>query len=275
MSIISNSFFFKTFLRIGDDENQSSIQNRFGSIMFFMFSATFPQADGAASTFPIEKAIVRHEYSNYTYHVSAYYIAKVMAEVPFELFFMLVSTIIYYFLVGYQVGVGEFFIFYVRILFLFTHILIVFFQAAIVLTALISALFGICVGAAVSNIAVAAALVPIVIIPIITFSGFFLNAADAPPYFVWIQHISYFRYVFEILLVNEMEGLTFECDIDEFVTAGNVTICPITTGEQVIDQYDFDTGIYARNFGILVAIWVFLFMLGLGILSLGMRKKRT
>jgi len=141
--------------------------------------------------------------------------------------------------------------------------------------ALISALFGLCVGTAVSQVAVAGAMVPIVIIPFVAFSGFFLNVDDSPPYFVWVPYISYFRYAFEILLVNEMEGLKFECDQDEFVKSGNRTLCPITTGEQVIDSYEFETGTHARNFGILLAIWVFLFGLGLGILNLRMRQKRT
>jgi len=130
------------------------------------------------------------------------------------------------------------------------------------------------VGIAVNSVGLAGSIFPLAIVPFITFSGSLLNADDVPVYLVWLQYISYIRYGFEILFVNEFEGLEFECDSDEFIREGNITICPIRTGEQAIDNYEFETGIFGRNFAVMIAIWCFLFLFGLGLLKLRMRQKR-
>jgi hypothetical protein len=38
----------------------------------------------------------------------------------------------------------------------------------------------------------------LVLILFIMFSGFYLNASNTPPYFIWVAPISYVRYAFEV-----------------------------------------------------------------------------
>ncbi len=41
-------------------------------------------------------------------------------------------------------------------------------------------------------------------IPFVIFSGLFLNANDIPNYFIWIYYISFVRYGFEAVMINEV-----------------------------------------------------------------------
>jgi len=43
----------------------------------------------------------------------------------------------------------------------------------------------------------ALALAPIIIIPLLIMSGFFVNHNQIPDYLIWIEYISMFRYGFE------------------------------------------------------------------------------
>src|SRR5689334_17819008 len=74
----------------------------------------------------------------------------------------------------------------------------------------------------------------LVMLLLIMFGGFYLNANNTPPYtaslvlarlilslfssflffsyFLWVQYISYVRYGFEALAINEFLGVKFVCD---------------------------------------------------------------
>jgi ABC-type multidrug transport system permease subunit len=56
--------------------------------------------------------------------------------------------------------------------------------------------------------------------------------SSVPVYFVWILYLSFFRFGFEALVINEFYGKTIDCLENELVGG----ICPITSGEQVIAQ---------------------------------------
>jgi len=65
----------QVFLQV--DDNQTSIQNRQGAILFFLMVASLLPATFQATTFPIEKKLVAHETLNNMYRITSYYFAKV------------------------------------------------------------------------------------------------------------------------------------------------------------------------------------------------------
>lgn len=98
-----------------------------------------------------------------------------------------------------------------------------------------------------------------VLLPLMLFSGFFLNSDSIPPYFEWISYLSPIKYGFTALAKNEFPGLTFHCG-DQ--TTNSVSACPYKTGDDVIRQLNFDSQpSLAENEGILLALAVGFFTL--------------
>jgi len=63
--------------------------------------------------------------------------------------------------------------------------------------------------------------------------AFFLSPANLPAYFSWIDALSFIKYTYIGISLNELTGLKLTCTPAELaVAAGGV--CPITSGEQVI-----------------------------------------
>ncbi len=63
-------------------------------------------------TFPIERLVFLREENSKMYNVTAYYIAKNIVETPLLLFTPLISAIIDYFMIGFNISkVENFFIF--------------------------------------------------------------------------------------------------------------------------------------------------------------------
>ncbi|KAK6018696.1 hypothetical protein OSTOST_15708, partial [Ostertagia ostertagi] len=74
---------------------------------------------------------------------------------------------------------------------------------------------------------------PIFVIPMLAFGGFFITYESIPGYFMWLSALSYFKYSYEALAINEWET------IDVIPGCQNHTFkyrqCP-TSGAQVLEQ---------------------------------------
>lgn len=81
------------------------------------------------------------------------------------------------------------------------------------------------------------AIAPTVFIPLMLFAGFLLNEDNIPVWLIWVKYLSLFKWGFQILAINEFEGLTFECNADEITDNGD---CPIPDGEKVLRNLDLD-----------------------------------
>lgn len=78
------------------------------------------------------------------------------------------------------------------------------------------------------NLPTALAVAPLSLLPMMLFSGLFVNSENIPVYFDWIKYLSPMKYGFEGMLKAQMEGLLIPNGDDS----------PIT-GELVIRQYGF------------------------------------
>ena len=80
------------------------------------------------------------------------------------------------------------------------------------------------------------------------FGGFLLPWGAVPKWFIWLYWISYLRYVFASLCINEFEGRTLDC------TEGSC----YRTGDDFLDAYDltaFSIGVNAAFLAALVTVF--------------------
>jgi len=97
-----------------------------------------------------------------------------------------------------------------------------------------------CLGAALP-LPIASILAPIVMIMNMLFGGFFANTGNIPSFISWIKYISFVNYAFSAAVQIEFGGLEIVCEDDQYTTASDGTrSCPITRGEQVIEELEAD-----------------------------------
>lgn len=132
------------------------------------------------TTFPHEKAIVSRERAGKMYHVSAYYLAKVVAEMPFRLLGNMIYAIILYWFVGLRSGADYFFIF----------------LAIILLQAVSTQALAFVTSALAPTSEIALAITPLCLIILIMFSGFFINLDSLPAGSEWLAYVSNIRWSF-------------------------------------------------------------------------------
>ncbi|GMH52576.1 hypothetical protein TrRE_jg4903 [Triparma retinervis] len=185
--------------QLGD--NQNSIQDRNGVLFFMSANGMMSSVMGVLSTFGNERASFIRDYENQLYKVGPYLLAKVACEAPFYFFIPLTGATIMYFCVGFQNAASKY---------LNTAIVMVTLNyAGMSMGLILASLF--------SDIAVALLVAPLIIMPLMMFSGFFLNADSTPVYYSWIPWISPMKYAFSALAMNEYRGLDLKCLPDEYI----------------------------------------------------------
>ena len=87
---------------------------------------------------------------------------------------------------------------------------------------------------------------PLITIVFLLMGGFYVQTDNIPSYFKWVESISYLKYAYRALMVNEFSGLSLSC------SAGPC----YSSGEEVLGLYGMQTASVAGDLLILVAIIV-------------------
>jgi len=251
------------FLQLVDD--QRGIQDREGSLFFIAVNGMMTSTMGVLSIFAAEKAVFIREYESGLYRLPAYFLSRTVVELPFKIVFPIIGGSLLYWIIGYQDVAVKY----------LTMILIM-----LILENCGTAL-GIFVASFFEDIAIALAIVPMLLMPLMVFSGFIVNSSTSPAFLQWLKYISPMKYAFVALTKNEFTGLNLHCTSSQYsnVTIGNppVTkmVCPIQTGEQVISLLGFDDqGSIAINIVVLAAMYFILLILAYGALWRQLRLRK-
>ncbi len=84
------------------------------------------------------------------------------------------------------------------------------------------------------------------------FGGFLLAPSRIPKYFSWLDVLSYFKYTYVALSLNELEGLQLACDN----TLSTTQTC-IYDGQTLIQERGFDYMDISACIGVLLAFILF------------------
>ncbi|CAH8827493.1 unnamed protein product [Trichobilharzia szidati] len=224
----------------------------FFTLLFLMFAALMP----TVMTFPLEISIFFREHLNSWYSLKAYYLAKSLADVPFQIFFPIVYASITYWMTEQPNDAIRFFQF-----------LIISVQ-----TSLVGQSLGLVIGTA-TSLQVAVFLGPVTGIPILLFSGFFLSLYSIPKYLQWLSYISFTRYSFsgalKIIYGNNRTDL--DCLRKRVNKISYPCLGKPTMVFQALNIPEYNVSV---DFGVLCIFFLFLRILGYYILRWRVRGQR-
>jgi len=218
------------YLRTAADNNQKSIQNITGVLFFMIVNQAMGGVMAVLQTFPVELPMFYREYQARMYTSSSFYLARTLSEAPFQIGFPIIFATICYWMIGLDPTAERYFgcVF------------------VIVLTANVAFSLGYMISTLASTVQVALALGPVILLPFMLFGGFFINEDSIPVYFSWIAKISFFKYGYEAVSINEWKDKTIGCDPGE--------VCQTTSGNIVLQTLSMDPNDYWRDVGVLFGL---------------------
>ncbi|XP_034187732.1 ATP-binding cassette subfamily G member 4 isoform X1 [Osmia lignaria lignaria] len=163
---------------IGNDG--AKVLSNLGFLFFNMLFLMYTSMTITILSFPLELPVLLKENFNRWYSLKAYYLAITVSDIPFQAIFCIIYVTLVYFMTSQPTDGTRF------SMFLGTCLLISFVAQSV----------GLVVGAAM-NVQNGVFLAPVMSVPFLLFSGFFVSFDAIPVYLRWITYLSYIRYGFE------------------------------------------------------------------------------
>jgi len=229
-SIVVSILIGFVFYKLGN--GQGSVQKRQAVLFFCVINQGIFASLETINSFPSERALALRERAAGTYYVSAYFMAKTVADTLFQLLPPIVFSSIVYHLVGLQESAEKFWV--------FTCFMVLCQLSATSLATMVSCL------ARTTDMSV-------IVLPLFfecgrLFGGFFLPPSQLPIYFSWLDALSYVKYTYTGISLNELTDLTYTCEVAEMREG----VCPTMHGAQVIDRLGLDFITRDQAAGILI-----------------------
>ncbi|XP_034952371.1 ATP-binding cassette sub-family G member 4 [Chelonus insularis] len=163
---------------IGNDGGK--VLSNLGFLFFNMLFLMYTSMTITILSFPLEMPVLMKENFNRWYSLKSYYLAITISDLPFQTVFCIMYLVIVYFLTSQPMDAMRFSMF----------------VGACLLISFVAQSVGLVVGAAM-NVQNGVFLAPVMSVPFLLFSGFFVSFDAIPIYLRWITYLSYIRYGFE------------------------------------------------------------------------------
>lgn len=178
--------------------SQDNIINRTGLLFYVCISMSFQPSIEAAKIIPMQLPVVQKERLANLYNIFPYFVSAFMVELPHIAIPSLIAYMILYYLANLRHGWDHFFIFFVTI-----------FSGQ-----LVAHMVGMLFAAMIPKSGKAVEFVPVYTLLCLMFSGgIFLKDSSIPSWLIWMKYISFMRYPYQNLVVNEFRNAHFEPDV--------------------------------------------------------------
>lgn len=219
------------------DSNQYSvsvqIRNKSGALYFLALNVFFSSAFSVLSVFYVEKQVFFREYKAGYYTTTPYFFSKVLVELPINFVFPYFMVLIAYYMVGFNPPFSDYLM-----------------SATFVALASIGGIsLGMLIASIFDQLEVILAVTPIILLPLLLYSGIFVSSGSTPSYLSWIKYVSSVYYSFTGMLEVEFNRTFPNCDGTVEECAGSIAF------EQLDLPYTFPIGVNVV-FG--VTIWIVL-----------------
>ena len=210
-------FFFTALFWWRMPDNTAWIFER-NSLLFFILIA---QSNGivisAVTVFQQERTLLARERAKKMYSVSSYFLAKTASDMTNNVLLPLLYSMAVYWAVGFRPT--------------FTH----FMKNAFTLywTFGTAQSMGLFLSILIPNAQIALVLAPPITLFFMIMGGFYLPYPNMQPWVKWASYLSFARYGYSALVINEFEGRDIPCADDVAITIGETGQCPLP-GEEVI-----------------------------------------
>ncbi|OMJ95108.1 hypothetical protein SteCoe_1650 [Stentor coeruleus] len=202
-----------------DSTSITSITDRAGIIFLVQVYMAFIGVNSTTSL-STDKAIFIREQASKTYSPAAFYMSKLMFDIPFDQIIVFVMGFFLYLAIGLSLEHAHQIFFFVFVL------LIMDFNTRGWGNFLLIAL---------PNLEASSAATPFVLIIQLLFAGVFINYDSIPIYLVWLEHLSMFKYSWSAAMKNELQYWDIEtCNLQN----NNSPLCdPIKFYSITIDKW--------------------------------------
>ncbi|CAH1173556.1 unnamed protein product [Phaedon cochleariae] len=220
------------YFKIGNDG--SKVLSNLGFLFFNMLFLMYTSMTITILSFPLEMPVLLKEHFNRWYSLRSYYLAITLSDMPFQTVFCVIYVTIVYFMTSQPPDLERYGMFLL----------------ACLLVSFVAQSVGLVVGAAM-NVQNGVFLAPVMSVPFLLFSGFFVSFDAIPIYLRWITYLSYIRYGFEgtALATYGFDRLKLDCFIK---------YCHFKKPKTTLEELDMVNSSYLVDIVALVLIFFFL-----------------
>ncbi|KAK9871011.1 hypothetical protein WA026_009971 [Henosepilachna vigintioctopunctata] len=220
------------YFNIGNDG--AKVLSNLGFLFFNMLFLMYTSMTITILSFPLEMPVLLKEHFNRWYSLRSYYLAITISDIPFQTVCCILYVSIVYFMTSQPLDPTRFGMFLL----------------ACLLVSFVAQSVGLVVGAAM-NVQNGVFLAPVMSVPFLLFSGFFVSFDAIPIYLRWITYLSYIRYGFEgtALATYGFNRTKLEC---------HQPYCHFKDPTTTLEELDMDHSNYSLDIGALIVIFFIL-----------------
>lgn len=139
--------------------------------------------------FPLDRNVFLKEKRSQLYTIAPYFISKNLVDLPYTFLFPLISSLIFYWLLGLSNTPEQFFTF------LLIHCLLV----------ICGTSAGLLIGSIIIDMKTINTMISMTSLPLIVFAGYYKNINSLPDWIGWVQFLSPIKYGFGAFVQNEVQ----------------------------------------------------------------------